>query len=124
MQIQTYLDEVLSKYQCGFCKGFIAQHCLVSMIEKWEESVDNGGECGALMTDPSKAFDCLHHGLVIANLDTYNFDLKSVKSIQQYLSNIRQRSILGPLIFNIFLCDLFYFLEGITVANYADNTIP
>ena len=34
-QIQTYFDEVLSKYQCGLYKGFNAQCCLVSMIEKW-----------------------------------------------------------------------------------------
>ena len=42
-QIRTYFDETLYKYQCGFCKGFNAQHCLISMIEKWKESVDNGG---------------------------------------------------------------------------------
>ena len=37
---------MLSKYQCEFHKGFNAQHCLVSMIEKWKESVDNGGAFG------------------------------------------------------------------------------
>ena len=55
-----------------------------------KESVDNGGAFGALMTDPSKAFDWLHHGLLIAKLDTYGFDIKSVKLIQQYLSNKKQ----------------------------------
>ena len=67
-RIQTYFDYILSKYQCGFRKGFNAQHCLVSIIEKWKESVDNGGAFGALMTDLSKAFDRLHHGLLIAKL--------------------------------------------------------
>ena len=33
-QMQTYFDNILSEYQCGFRKGFNAQHCLVSMIEK------------------------------------------------------------------------------------------
>ena len=70
------------KYQCGFRKGFNAQHCLVSMIGKWKESVDNGAGFGALMTDLSKAFDCLHHELLIAKLEAYGFDIKSVKSIQ------------------------------------------
>ena len=46
------------------------------MIEKWKESVDNGGTFGALMTDLSKAFDCLHHELLIAKLDAYGFDLE------------------------------------------------
>ena len=136
-QVQAYFDNLLSKYQCGFRKGFNAQHCLVSMIEKWKESVDSGEVFGALMTDLSKAFDCLHHELLIAKLDTYGFDIKSVKLIQQYLSNRKQRVKVGnhtvhgnkffygiPLIFNIFLCDLFYFLEGVSVASYADDTTP
>ena len=143
-QMETYFDNLLSKYQCGFRKGFNAQDCVVSMIEKWKESVDSGGAFGAFMTDLSKAFDCLHHELLIAKLDAYGFDIKSMKLIQQYLSNRKQRvkegntysswkeiyyeiphgSILGPLIFNIFLCDLFYFLEGVAVASYADDTTP
>ena len=106
--------------------------------------MDNGGDIGAPMTHLSKAFDCLHQEPLIAELDAYGFDIKSVKLIQQYLSNRKQRvkvgntyslwkqifygtpqeSILGPLIFNIFLCDLFYFLEGVSVASYADDTIP
>ena len=89
--MQTYLDNILSKYQCGFCKGFNAQHCLVSMIEKWKESVDNGGVFGALMTDLSKAFNCLHYELLLAKLDAYSFDTKSVKLIQQYLSNRKKK---------------------------------
>ena len=80
-------------------QGFNAQHCLVSMIEKWKESVDNGGEFGTqryctfvppslsplLMTYLSKAFDCLYHELLIAKLNVYGFHIKSVKIIQQYL---------------------------------------
>ena len=56
-----------------------------------EKSADNGGAFGALMTDLSKAFDCLHHELLIAKLDAYGFDIKSVKLTQQYLSNRKQR---------------------------------
>ena len=59
--MQTYIDNFLSKYQCRFRKGFNAQHCLVSMLEKLKESVDSDGAFGALMTDLSKAFYCLHH---------------------------------------------------------------
>ena len=109
-----------------------------------KKSVDSAGAFGALMTDLSKAFDCLHHELLIAKLDAYGFDIKSGKLIQQYLSNRKQRvnvgnahgswkkilyqipqgSILDPLIFNIFLCNLFYFLEKVAVASYADDTTP
>ena len=40
-----------SKYQCGFRKGFSAQHCLVSMLEKWKSATDNKKSFGALLTD-------------------------------------------------------------------------
>ena len=57
--------------QCGFRKGFNAQHCLIYMIEKWKRSLDKKGEAGALLTDLSKAFDCLNHGLLIAKLEAH-----------------------------------------------------
>ena len=50
-----------SKFQCGFRKGFNAQHCLITMIEKWWRPVDGGGQAGALLIDLSKAFDCIDH---------------------------------------------------------------
>ena len=53
--------------------------------------MDNGGAFGALMTGLSKAFDCLHHELLIAKLNAYGFIIKSVKLIQKYLSNRKQR---------------------------------
>ena len=65
------------------------------MIEKWKESVDDGEAFSALMTNLSKAFDCLHHGLLIAKLDAYGFEIKSVKLIQQYPSNRKQRVKVG-----------------------------
>ena len=48
---------------------------------------DNGGAFGALLTDLSKAFDCLPHDLLIAKLDVYGFDKSSLKLIHNYLSN-------------------------------------
>ena len=42
----------------------------------------------------------------------------------KFFYDIPQESILGLLIFNIFLCDLLYFLDGVTVASYADDTAP
>ena len=40
LQINAYMDEKLSKYQCGFRKNYSAQHCLILMIEKWRLSID------------------------------------------------------------------------------------
>ena len=67
-QMYPYFDKRFSKFQYGFRKGFNAQHCLITMIEKWRKSVDGGGQAGALLTDLSKAFDCIDYELLIAKL--------------------------------------------------------
>ena len=90
-QIQLFFDSLLSKYQCGVHRSYNAQHCLITLIEKWKKTVDNGGAFGALLTDLSKAFDCLPHELLIAKLDAYGFDKSSLKLMHGYLSNRKQR---------------------------------
>ena len=101
-------------------------------LEKWKRAVDSGGVFAALLTDLSKAFDCIPHDLIIAKLAAYGFDTNALKLIHNYLSNriwkwkdifydVPQGSILGPLLFNIHLCNLFYFLENTDIASYADD---
>ena len=51
------------------------------MIEKWNKSVDNKGNFGALLTDLPKAFDCIGHELLIPELSPFVFDFKSLKFI-------------------------------------------
>ena len=67
-QLYDYFDVIFSRNQCGFRKGFSVVNCLLPMIEKWRESLDQGGAYGALLTDLSKAFDCLPHELIITKL--------------------------------------------------------
>ena len=68
---EYFKNSFFSKYQCGFRKGFSAQHCLVSMLEKCKFGADNKKSFGAFLTDLSKAFDCLSHDLLIAKLNAY-----------------------------------------------------
>ena len=70
-QITIFIDPLLSKYQCGFKKGFSAQHCLLVILEKSKNAVDKGKVFGALLTNLSKAFDCLTDELIIAKLNAY-----------------------------------------------------
>ena len=90
-QISIFFEDVLSKYQCGFSKGYSAQHCLLVMIEKWKQIVDYGGVFGALLTELAKAFDCIFHGLFIAKLEAYGFQTDALNLVYDYLSNRKQR---------------------------------
>ena len=67
-QLYEYFDNILFPGQCGFRKGYGAQHCLLVMIENFKEATDRGNEFGALLTDLSKAFECINHPLLIAKL--------------------------------------------------------
>ena len=92
-QISEYFEPILSKFRCE--KRFSAQHCLLSMLEKWKTVVDNKKAFGALLTDLSKAFDCLSHGLLLAKLNAYGFSLPALRLMQSYLSNRKQRTEFG-----------------------------
>ena len=83
--------------------------------------------------DLPKAFDCLPHDKIIAKLDAYGFDKASLRSMHSYLTDRHQRvkinncynlwilikhgvpqgSVLGPILFNIFLCDMFFMVDNI-----------
>ena len=73
-----------------FSKGFSAQHCLLAMIEKWKTAVDQEGVFAALLTDLSKAFDCIPHDLIIAKLAAYGFDTNALKLIHNYLTGSKE----------------------------------
>ena len=114
------------------------------MIEKARKILDKGGTFGALLTVLSKAFDCRTHDLVIAKLHALNFDMNALNLIFDYLTERKQRvkikssyssyldifqgvpkgSILGLLLFNLFLCDLFLFVEKADITSYADGNTP
>ena len=61
------------------------------MIEKWKKIEDDHGVSRALLTDLSKAFDCIPHDLIMTKLEAYGFHIDALKLIYNYLSNRKQR---------------------------------
>ena len=86
IQIYDYFDRTFSKYQCGFRKGHSPQHGLLYIIEKIKHTRNNNNVFAAVPTDLSKAFDCIHHELLIAKLNAYGFDTSSLKFVSAYLN--------------------------------------
>ena len=80
-QISEYFESILYKFQCGFRKGFSAQHCLLAMLGKWKSTVHNKRNFGALLIDLLKDFDCLAHDVLLANLNTYWFSLPALRLV-------------------------------------------
>ena len=76
----------------GYRKVYSSQHSLIAMFKKWKKNLDKGGECGSLFVDLTKAFNCLQHDLLLAELNACGFDCKSLKPISSFLSNRKYRT--------------------------------
>ena len=97
------------------------------MIENWKKQLDNSEKIGVILIDLSKAFDSINQSLLLAKLNGMVFLNKlksylcnrfqrsiingSFSSWNEVIRGVSQNSIVGPLLFNIFLNDIFLFME-------------
>ena len=91
-QMSSFFENVFSKQQYGFRRGYSIQECLLALLEKWKRALDSGQMFGALLTDLAKAFDCLNHEQLITKLNAYGFSLPALKLVHDYLANRKQRT--------------------------------
>ena len=140
-QLSSYFDSIFDDFLCAFRKGHGCQTTLLRLLEDWKYALDSNEYVAAILMDLSKAFDCLPHNILLSKLSAYGLSEDSVLLLKSYLSDRKQQikissvvsswaninkgvpqgSILGPLLFNAFINDIFYFIKTCTLYNYADD---
>ena len=136
------LSEYMSHFVSAYREGYSTRHVLVRLIEEWRKNLDDDCIVGGVFMDLSKAFDCIPYDLLFAKLDSYGLDRNLLKYINSYLDNRKQcvrinninriafndiisgapqGSVVGPILFNAFFNDFFFFIKHATVHNFADD---
>ena len=142
-QIQSHLTKyhLLSSHQPGFRADYSTQDVLLHVTDKWLRAVDEGKYTGAVFLDLAKAFDTVDHSILCTKLTYYGFRGSSYDLLCNYLVQRQQRvlfqsrmskwaavsigvpqgSILGPLLFALYINDLPSAVSHCLLDLYADD---
>ena len=135
------MDIHLSPFISAYRKNYNMQHVLIRPLEEWREHLDNNKTMGRILIDLSKAFDCIPRDLLLAKLAAYGIDDNLILYIHSYLLNHKQcvcinntlsefnkvisgvseGFIVGPILFNCFFNDFYYFIENANVHNFTND---
>ena len=135
-QLTNYFENMLIPLVSAYRIGYSCQHSVLHLTEYWRKAIDDNKYFSA------RAYNRVSHGFLVANLHAYGASPKACVFISNYLKDRMQRvklmnthsnwtkidrgilqgSVLGPLLFNIFLNDLFYLPLECSLVNYADGS--
>ena len=85
--MENYFSPMVSAYR----KHYTTQHVITCVVEEWREHLDENFVVGAVLTDLSKASDCIAQDLLVSKLAAYGFSDTALRCIYSYLSNRKQR---------------------------------
>ena len=140
-QLTDYFKYIFNDMLCAYRKRYGCEHVLIKLIDSWKYALDENMFAGTVLIDLSKAFDCIPHGLLIAKMRAYGLSKDACEFMSSYLSDrcqrvkisnsksswtpitkgIPQGSGLGPILLNVFMNDIFHFMEICDLVNYADD---
>ena len=94
-QLRIYFDDIFSQYLSGYRASYGCQDVLLHFINICKKALDDGNVCMALLTDLSKAFDCLPYRLLICKLRAYGLSVNACELLKSYFCERKQRVKLG-----------------------------